>query len=297
VTGTDPSSTIDHHRVVFAGDVPGERLALVMGRTTSLLSYTWFTGPIGATPAEMQPAMTPQRTLPDQPVTSVDVPDPASATAVLVVVGRPGDTVEYTTGRVLDADGAERQEERRLTLTDGAGPHRGRRPAGAAGAGRRVLAAEPAAHRPGLLRLWRRRCTRGPAGRRRWPAGGPARGPGRLHLPLRRDRHLGRAPRDGRRREQHRGDDEHRTRARRPAAAGQTLTVRVGGPLAVSAPAGATSATVLASDGTTITTVPSVAGSRTPDLRPAPAPVATRIRVQDAAGAVVAEAPVTGTAG
>jgi hypothetical protein len=68
----------------------------------------------------------------------------------------------------------------------------------------------------------------------------------------------------------------------------------VGGALVVSAPATAASAVLLASDGATVTTIPLSAGGGTTDLLPAPAPVATRVRVLDAAGAVVAEAPVTG---
>ena len=115
---TDPP--VESHRVVYAADVPGARVALVMGRERAVLSATWFTGPAGAEPAEMTQALTAERTFPDQPLTLLDAAAPTGP-ATLTVVSRPGDEAEYTQGLLVSADGDTTEDVVDLELTDGAG--------------------------------------------------------------------------------------------------------------------------------------------------------------------------------
>lgn len=122
---TDPP--VDSHRVVYAADVVGARVALVMGEERAVLSAAWFTGPAGAEPAEMTQVLTSQRTFPDQPLTLLDAADPTGP-ATLTVVSRPGDEAEYVQGLLVAADGEATEDVVDLALTEGTGTARVARP-------------------------------------------------------------------------------------------------------------------------------------------------------------------------
>ena len=109
---------VDSHRVAWAGDQAGLRIAFVLGEVDGRLSGTWFTGPAGAQPGEMTQATGVQRLVRNQPLAFVDVPDGASS-GVLVVVGLPGDTVEYVDGTTVTAAGEEQVDQRPLPGEDG----------------------------------------------------------------------------------------------------------------------------------------------------------------------------------
>jgi hypothetical protein len=104
-TGPLPDSAIQQRAVAFAGDVPGERVALVVARLWGgRVIQAWFTGPPRAEPDEM--TMTLLRDAPSTgPLSLLDLPDPASSRYVLVVVAFPGDEVELMTGRTVTATG------------------------------------------------------------------------------------------------------------------------------------------------------------------------------------------------
>ena len=113
---TDPA--VDSHRVSWAGDVAGVRFALVVGQDGARLAGVWFTGPAGAAPEQMTQATTVSRVQRNQPLAVVDVPAGGS-TGVLVVVGLPGDTVEYVADRTVTAAGEEQVDRRPLPGADG----------------------------------------------------------------------------------------------------------------------------------------------------------------------------------
>lgn len=94
------------HRVVFADDVAGTRVALVLGRQGARTVFAWFTGPSGADPAGMALAAAPGEVPADDLVAFVDTADRTSGTGLLVAVGRPGDRLSYSHGVDID-DSAE----------------------------------------------------------------------------------------------------------------------------------------------------------------------------------------------
>ncbi|MGY1748629.1 hypothetical protein [Modestobacter sp. SYSU DS0511] len=108
----------DSHRVAWADDVDGVRIAFVLGSADGRISGTWFTGPAGAEPAEMTQATGVQRLVRNQPTGLVDVPAGGSS-GLLVVVGLPGDTVEYVDGTTVTATGEERVDRREMPGADG----------------------------------------------------------------------------------------------------------------------------------------------------------------------------------
>ncbi|MCV2490072.1 hypothetical protein OF117_11935 [Geodermatophilus sp. YIM 151500] len=106
-------------RVLFAGDTPAGRIALLAGRVHGRLVTVWFTGPAGARPAGMTAATSPEQVTGNQPVALLapTAADPAEGT--LVVVTLPGWTVDVQLPPVVDAAGVERLERRRLPVDDG----------------------------------------------------------------------------------------------------------------------------------------------------------------------------------
>lgn len=98
-----PDAPAGDRRVVFAGDVPGGRWALVSagGTPSRPDAVAWFTGPAGAAPDRV--VLRSARRAPD-PVQPVSLTDPA--TGALVVVGLPGDHVTLSERPVVAADGS-----------------------------------------------------------------------------------------------------------------------------------------------------------------------------------------------
>ena len=331
---TDPPA--DSHRVTYAADVPGARVALVMGREGAALSAAWFVGPAGAAPTQMTQPTASVRAFPDQPMTLVDTPDPTGP-AVLVVVSRPGDTVEYTQGRLVSAAGEETEDVVRLDLTDGAG-FREVVPPGVYLGGEEVRVrrdgeqayalnptvsdraadsafdttvaiADPRGVRTGLDEGWLQSEARflvsrygsGAQGATlELLAGGPVPGQGDPHMAM-----IGLTFPSGattavavRYRNAGEGSSAASS-ALSPLPAGtplleQAMALRLEDSLAVSAPARAVSAEALAADGTVVSAFP-VSGAAVVGLPLSP--LVTQVRVLDAAGAVIAQVPATGTVG
>jgi hypothetical protein len=118
VVAHDPP--VESRRVAFAGDVPGARVALVLGLDSGDVD-AWFIGPVGATPDQMVLASSPRETTERHPLALMDAPDPASGSATFVVVAWPGDEVTLLTGRTVDAAGKTAEHRESVLLTDGAG--------------------------------------------------------------------------------------------------------------------------------------------------------------------------------
>ncbi|TQN40839.1 hypothetical protein FHU33_0190 [Blastococcus colisei] len=118
VTVHDPP--LDTRVVAFAGDVPGARVALVLGLDSRPLK-AWFIGPVGASPDQMVLAAPPGETTWRQPLALMDAPNPASDSATLVVVAWPGDEVTLLTGRTVDAAGKTTENREPVPTTDGVG--------------------------------------------------------------------------------------------------------------------------------------------------------------------------------
>ena len=87
-------------RVVFAGEVPGGRWALVVGVRAGVLDGAWFTGP---------PSATPDRLTGQQITAQLDAGNPAALigarAGALVVVAAPGDVVTVSDRPDVAADG------------------------------------------------------------------------------------------------------------------------------------------------------------------------------------------------
>jgi hypothetical protein len=111
---------VESRVVAFAGDVPGARVALVLGPDSRPVN-AWFVGPVGATPDQMMLAAPPGETTELHPLALMDAPDPASDAATLVVVAWPGDGVTLVTGRTVDAAGKTSEHREPVPTTDGAG--------------------------------------------------------------------------------------------------------------------------------------------------------------------------------
>ena len=112
-------------RVVYAGDVPGGRWALVVGSSSSSgsrigpdgsgdLLQAWFTGPPGAAPDQMTLSSYPVGVPPELPVALLD-----PRTGALVVVAAPGDAVEVSEHSVIAADGSRSRPYEPADTTDG----------------------------------------------------------------------------------------------------------------------------------------------------------------------------------
>jgi hypothetical protein len=114
-----PDPTVTDRRVGYAGDTPTGRVALVLGREGSILWHVWFTGPVGADPAEMSPATPAGPTADQGRLALLDAAGPDADEATLVLVARPGDSATWTTPPVVAADGSESTGTRDLPMEDG----------------------------------------------------------------------------------------------------------------------------------------------------------------------------------
>jgi hypothetical protein len=104
-------------RVVFAGDVPGgHRWAVVLARSGVQWMLAWFAGPRGADPGQMVPAVEPMPFLGSQPIALMDV---SEVTGPLVVLGEPGQAVEYSASLDRAPDGQLVRDFRPLPVVDG----------------------------------------------------------------------------------------------------------------------------------------------------------------------------------
>jgi hypothetical protein len=111
------ADTTGSRRVVFAGDVPGGRWALVAagGSPARPATTAWFVGPAGAAPDRM--ALLSVRVAPD-PAEPVSVTDPAAG--ALVVVAAPGDAIRVSDRPEVDAGGSITRRFRTVSASRGA---------------------------------------------------------------------------------------------------------------------------------------------------------------------------------
>ncbi|HEV7186359.1 MAG TPA: hypothetical protein VGN28_00550 [Blastococcus sp.] len=111
------AETTGSRRVVFAGDVPGGRWALLAagGSPSRPATTAWFTGPVGASPDRM--ALLTVRVAPD-PAEPVSVTDPASG--ALVVIAAAGDRIRVSDRPEVDAGGTLRRRFRAVPSSRGA---------------------------------------------------------------------------------------------------------------------------------------------------------------------------------
>jgi hypothetical protein len=114
----DVTAAEDGRRVLYAGDVPAGRWALVVGRPEAVAPVeegigsppfigeehlvAWFTGPPGAEPEEMELSTFPYGLMPGMFPALLDPPS-----GTLVVVAAPGDAVEVSERVEVDADGSD----------------------------------------------------------------------------------------------------------------------------------------------------------------------------------------------
>ncbi|MCZ2820636.1 hypothetical protein O2V63_09880 [Modestobacter sp. VKM Ac-2977] len=104
-------------RVVYAADVPGgHRWAVVLARSDSQWTWTWFTGPRGAEPTEMTPVIGGVPLGTDEPLALMA----SSAEAgPLVVLGGPGLEAEYSPSLDRAASGELVRDFTPLPIVDG----------------------------------------------------------------------------------------------------------------------------------------------------------------------------------
>jgi DNA-directed RNA polymerase specialized sigma24 family protein len=127
---TEVTTAPETRRVLFAGDVPGGRWALLVGRPELVdpaavppdqprpvlddLFMAWFAGPPGAAPEEMELISYPYGLAPGY---LPSLHDPRTGT--LVVVAAPGDTVEVSPGVDIDAAGEDSRTWTPVEMEDG----------------------------------------------------------------------------------------------------------------------------------------------------------------------------------
>jgi hypothetical protein len=124
-----PGPPVDSHRVVFAGEVGGRSLALVVGESTPLdrggeppsdpsLSAAWFVG----TAHGIEPYGRPRTIVADEPIGLV------GPGGNLVVVAAPGDQVEVSERPEIAADGSRTRRYEATPTRDGIAVHGLERP-------------------------------------------------------------------------------------------------------------------------------------------------------------------------
>ena len=326
-----PDPPVGGRQVAFAGDVPSGRVALVLGLDGRFLGRAWFVGPPGAEPDEMSLATPPAFVDPRGFAGLVDAAGPEVPEKTLVVVSMPGDTMAWRTASVVSASGKVDSPSLDVEVEDGIGtakisaPWQGgvdvrgndgqRRggyltdsdrsrsagPAGALPAGTRIIdprglaaltvrvnaeqlassvlgqyALDPATARPTLLAA-------GPLGARNNQYGELY---GMTHPSGATEIWLATYPAGT-----SAGSEVHRFS---PMAAGEALLDRVVAVqaklgLLVSAPLEGTQAQVLDRSGAVLTTIALTSGGGT---GPMSDPAAATVRVLDAEGALLGEAPI-----
>lgn len=126
-----PDPPLDTRRVLFAGDVGDSRLALIAGldpappvegsvrpgdaTELSDVVLTWFVGPSGASPSDLELATPPSTADAYGGPPALVVPD----TGAVVVVGRPGDAVSLSLRPEVAADGQVEREFEPVDAPDG----------------------------------------------------------------------------------------------------------------------------------------------------------------------------------
>ena len=114
-----PDPPIDSRRVAFAGETSSGRVALVLGLDGRYVAYAWFVGPEGAEPDDMALATTPGHVGPDEFLGLVDATGPTADEQSLVVVAMPGDTIAWGAPSVVSASGEVDDQTIELDVDEG----------------------------------------------------------------------------------------------------------------------------------------------------------------------------------
>ncbi len=119
----DPGMTLpdplpDTRHVAYADDVRTGRVALVVGLQGEDVVHAWFTGRVGADPAEMTLATYPYPYDSDV-VALLDATGPEADELTLIVVADPGDDVARQLPSVVEADGSVVTGTEDVPLQDG----------------------------------------------------------------------------------------------------------------------------------------------------------------------------------
>ncbi len=115
--GAELAPPEDSRRVLFAGDLPGDRRwVLVAGEDEGQGLFAWFGGPAGAAPADLTPLSPPERFARRSTVSLLDT---TGAVPLLVVVAPPEDRARYSPGTVRTDDGAVTRVWTELPVVDG----------------------------------------------------------------------------------------------------------------------------------------------------------------------------------
>lgn len=126
---SEPQPDRDTRRVAYADDVPGGRVALVLGRVGDRTMAIWATGPEGAPPDRMSMLADATEIADGEAAALLDSGPAAPPDDVLVVVGFPGQRFRVSNGHVADAEGRLSLAWQVLSARDGVvvslvpGPH------------------------------------------------------------------------------------------------------------------------------------------------------------------------------
>lgn len=99
-----PQPDVGARTVVFAGDVGDSRLALVSSTVNGVAHVIWFAGALGAPADQLQPLVAEKSWTPELPLAVIDLSEP---NPVAVVVGAPGDDIEFSPAAQLNRDGTQ----------------------------------------------------------------------------------------------------------------------------------------------------------------------------------------------
>jgi hypothetical protein len=116
-----PDPPVDSRRVAFAGNTSSGRVALVLGLDGRYVAYAWFVGPEDAEPDEMALAITPGHVGPDDFLGLVDAAGPTAEEQSLIVVAMPGDTITWGAPSVVSASGEVDDQTIELDVDEGIG--------------------------------------------------------------------------------------------------------------------------------------------------------------------------------
>lgn len=111
-----PEPALDTRRVVFAGEVPGGRWAMVVGTVDDELVAAWFAGSPGAAADALVVQDVPHGISPDRPLAFTRA---ATGEQALVVIASPGDAVEVSERAELTAAGTVDRDYRPVQAVDG----------------------------------------------------------------------------------------------------------------------------------------------------------------------------------
>ena len=101
-TGSGPEPAVGTRQVVFAGEVPGEVQALVVGEQDGGLVGLWLHGPVGTAAGALEASNEAGPIDLGQPVARVHTENGVGA---MVVIARPGDLIQVSPGTAVDGNG------------------------------------------------------------------------------------------------------------------------------------------------------------------------------------------------